>query len=277
MLRNEKYCGTYVYNREDGKKKGKRVLIEKFDEVRTEGAIPEIVTKETFDKVQEILGNRKQCLPNLNAHSEYILTGKIYCTKCGSTMSGTANSGGRSKTRIRTYVCPNHSSRRDKVCGTKPINSLHLESAVKSAITEVVNAYARDDSNLASIAEQAKVKYREDINSTNRRIASLNDNITHLLSKAASPTTSKLLASRYEKEAEEAVVAEQYHKGKLAALNAKLAAIDGLIDEAKEHPIITRDALFATDTLTRELVSLFIERIDVDDANDKITVKIINE
>ena len=271
MLRNIKYQGTYLYNREDGKKKSKRVLLEKY-----EGAIPAIVTKSTFDKVQSILDCRTQCRPNLNTHSEYILTGKLYCAKCGSTMSGTANCGGRNKTRIRTYACPNHSSRCGNVCDTKAINSLYLESAVKSAITEAINAYVRDKDNLASIVRQAKSSYREQINSTSRRIASLRDNVSHLLNKAAS-TTAALLSTRYEQAANEAILAEQYHTEKLADLNAKLAAIDGLIDEANEHPIITRDALFATDTLTRELVSLFIERIDVDDANDKITVKIINE
>jgi site-specific DNA recombinase len=273
MLSNVKYHGTYLYNREDGKKKSKRVLIEKFDEVRTEGAIPEIVTKETFDKVQEILGNRKQCRPNLNAHAEYILTGKIYCAKCGSTMSGTANCGGRNKTRIRTYACPNHSSRR-KSCDTKAINAVYLESAVKSAITEAVNAYIRDEDNLENIAKQSKASFKEEVNATNNRIASLEDNITRLITKAASSSVSPAISAQYEKEAEKAIQAKEYHNAKLANLKAKLAAIDGLIDEAKEHPIITQDELFATDVLARELVTLYIERIEIDDKNDKITVKL---
>lgn len=272
MLRNVKYQGTYLYNREDGKKKSKRVLLEKYDEVRNEGAIPAIVTKSTFDKVQSILDCRTQCRPNLNAHSEYILTGKLYCAKCGSTMSGTANCGGRNKTRIRTYACPNHSSRRGNVCATKAINSLYLESAVKSAITEAINAYVRDKDNLASIVRQAKSSYREQINATNRRIASLRDNVSHLLNKAAS-TTSALLSTRYEQEANEAILAEQYHTEKLADLNAKVAEIDALIDASKETSVFTADALFASDSITRELVALYIERIEIDDANDKITVK----
>ena len=272
MLRNVKYQGTYLYNREDGKKKSKRVLLEKYDEVRNEGAIPAIVTKSTFDKVQSILDCRTQCRPNLNAHSEYILTGKLYCTKCGSTMSGTANCGGRNKTRIRTYACPNHSSRRGNVCNTKAINSLYLESAVKSAITEAINAYVRDKDNLASIVRQAKSSYREQINATNRRIASLRDNVSHLLNKAAS-TTSALLSTRYEQEANEAILAEQYHTEKLADLNAKVAEIDALIDASKETSVFTADALFASDSITRELVDLYINRIEIDDANDKITVK----
>ena len=272
MLRNVKYQGTYLYNREDGKKKAHRVLLEKYDEVRTEGAIPAIVTKSTFDKVQNILNGRTQCRPNLNSHSEYILTGKLYCAKCGSTMSGTANCGGRNKTRIRTYTCPNHSSRRGNVCETKAINSLYLESAVKSAIAEAVNVYISDKDNLANISKQAKSSYREQINATNRRIASLKDNVSRLLNKAAS-TTSAQLSSRYEQEANEAILAEQYHTDNLANLNAKVAEIDALIDASKEASIFTADALFASDSITRELVALYIERIEIDDANDKITVK----
>ena len=251
MLSNVKYYGTYLYNREDGKKKSKRVLIEKFDEVRNEGAIPAIVPKETFDKVQEILGNRKQCRPNLNAHSEYILTGKIYCAKCGSTMSGTANCGGRNKTRIRTYACPNHSTRR-KTCDTKAINAVYLES----------------------IAKQSKANFKEDINDTSKRIASLEDNITRLITKAASSSVSPAISAQYEKEAEKAIQAKTYHETKLVNLKAKLAAIDGLIDEAKEHPIITQDELFATDAIARELVALYIERIEIDEASDKITINL---
>ena len=272
MLRNVKYQGPYLYNREDGKKKTKRLQLEKYDEVRNEGAIPAIVTKSTFDKVQSILDCRTQCRPNLNTHSEYILTGKLYCAKCGSTMSGTANCGGRNKTRIRTYACPNHSSRRGNLCATKAINSLYLESAVKSAITEAINAYVRDKDNLASIVRQAKSSYREQINATNRRIASLRDNVSHLLNKAAS-TTSALLSTRYEQEANEAILAEKYHTEKLADLNAKVAEIDALIDASKETSVFTADALFASDSITRELVALYIERIEIDDANDKITVK----
>ena len=273
MLRNIKYKGTYLYNREDGKKKSKRVLLEKYDEVRTEGAIPAIVTKSTFDKVQSILDGRTQCRPNLNSHSEYILTGKLYCAKCGSTMSGSANCGGRNKTRIRTYVCPNHSSKHGNVCETKAINSLYLESAVKSAITEAINAYVHDEDNLKSIAKQAKSSYREQINATSRRIASLKDKVSQLLTKAAS-TTSAILSARYEQEANEAILAEQCHTDILANLNAKLYEIDVLIDEAKEHPIITQDKLFASDILTRELVALYIKRIEIDEKNDKITIKL---
>ena len=114
LLRNDKYYGTYVYNRKNGKRKDNRVLIEKFDEVRNAKAIPAIISKSLFDKVQAILDGRTICRPQLNKHPEYILTGFLYCKSCGSTMSGESNIGGRNKTRTRTYVCPKHKSKARK-------------------------------------------------------------------------------------------------------------------------------------------------------------------
>ena len=114
LLRNDKYYGTYVYNRKGSKRKNNRVLIEKFDEVRNAKAIPAIISKSLFDKVQAILDGRTVCRPQLNKHPEYILTGFLYCKSCGSTMSGESNIGGRNKTRTRTYVCPKRKSKARK-------------------------------------------------------------------------------------------------------------------------------------------------------------------
>lgn len=107
MLKNEKYCGIYVYNRKDGKKKKNRVLIENFDEVRNKTAIPPIIDRKKFDKVQKILKQR-ETMPVSNLNSPFILTGLIFCKQCGSSMSGVSQTGGRSRQKYRTYVCPNH-------------------------------------------------------------------------------------------------------------------------------------------------------------------------
>ena len=141
MLENEKYYGTYIYNRENGKRKKNRVLLEHFDEVRNETAIPPIVSKELFNKVQAMMAQRNVCCPHQNKNPEYILTGFVQCKSCGSSMSGMANSGGRGYTRIRSYACPNHSSKRGKVCKTKKVNAEYLETVIKNVLADKVNAY----------------------------------------------------------------------------------------------------------------------------------------
>ena len=141
ILRNDKYYGTYVYNRENGKRKSHRVLIERFDEVRNEKAIPPIIKKSTVDKVQKILDERKQGRPHQNSSPEYILTGLITCKNCGSSMSGESNVGGRNKKRTRNYVCKNHLAKHGKTCITKSINAEYLETAIKEILIVKINEY----------------------------------------------------------------------------------------------------------------------------------------
>ncbi len=169
LLRNDKYYGTYVYNREDGKRRAKRVLNEKFDEVRNEKAIPPIIKKAMFDKVQAILNNRKTCRPRQNENSDYILTGYITCKSCGGSMSGQSNVGGRNKTRRRNYVCLNHSSKREGVCKTKNINADYLETTIKLMLTEKINEYLLS-TEAESVFSIMKLSKTEEAKALNKRI-----------------------------------------------------------------------------------------------------------
>ena len=272
MLRNEKYCGTYLYNRKGGRKKKHRVLLENFDEVRNEDAIPPIISRATFDKVQAQLDARANCRPNLNTHSEYVLTGKVFCKACGCSMSGMSNCGGRNKTRLRTYACPNHSSKRGNICKTKAINAEYLETALKNAVAAMINEYLTDDESIGAVLKSAKSTFEKQLLEAKKRIQSLEDNISNLLNKAT--TASPALATRYEKEAETAIGVEAEYRTRQTELEALLAEIDSLAEKATSGTaLFTADTLFTSNELTRELLSLYIERIEVDDANDDITVK----
>ena len=273
LLRNEKYYGTYIYNREDGKRKKKRVLIEHFDEVRNETAIPAIISKAQFDKVQTILSGRKSCRPHHNANPEYFLTGFVECKSCGSSMSGMANSGGRGYTRIRSYACPMHSSKRGKVCKTKKVNAEYLETAIKNLLTDKVNAYLATPNTQKSVFELLRSSKVEEVKSTQKRIKSLDDHINGLMDKAVNPKTSKAVAERCEAQANEAIEAQAQHKARLAELNTLLSRIDEIeaAFTAKTESL-TVDEIFKTHTIARELVGIFIEKILVDDETDDIEV-----
>lgn len=172
MLRNDKYYGTYVYNRQNGKRRKDRVLIEKFEEERNSNAIPPIISKATFDKVQTILDKRKTCRPRQNVNSDYILTGYITCKSCGGSMSGQSNVGGRKNKRSRYYACLNHSSRRNGVCKTKNINADYLENAVKSILTEKINEYLLS-AEAESVFSIMKLSKTEEVKSLNKSIKRL--------------------------------------------------------------------------------------------------------
>ena len=78
LLKNRKYIGEYRYG-----------------ETVTPGGMPAIVPQEVFDRVQERMAKNQHKPAYMKAVTEYILTTKIFCGKCGTMMVGV---GGTSKT-----------------------------------------------------------------------------------------------------------------------------------------------------------------------------------
>ena len=272
MLENEKYYGTYIYNRENGKRKKNRVLLEHFDEVRNETAIPAIITKAEFDKVKAILEARKSCRPHQNANPEYFLTGFVQCKSCGSSMSGMANSGGRGNGRIRSYACPNHGSRRNKVCATKKVNAVYLETLVKKVLTDEVNAYLYATNAKDTVFSLLKQRTLDEAKSTQKHIDRLEDHINGLINQLAN-TKIKAIAERCEAQASESIGYQEQHKTRLAELNGLLSTIDEIEANFKAKTTeLTVDDLFTSNEFARELVGLFIEKIIVDDKADDIEI-----
>ncbi len=137
MLKNEKYIGIYTYK----------------DEIRIEDAIPPIVEKETFYKVQEMLKYNQKAAAHKNAKTNYLLTEKLFCGKCGQMMVGVS---GTSKTGARHhyYYC---TQQRKKLCNKKPVRQVWIEGLV----LEYVIALVQDKELLDFIAENTWQYYLE--------------------------------------------------------------------------------------------------------------------
>lgn len=120
ILRNEKYCGTYVFNKTPKKIAGKRnnrVKKSEDDVIRIEDAIPAIVTQEEWLKVQEIMDGRKHTSKS-KSDTVYMLTGILKCGECGGAVTGYSSSKYRNGEKITTnyYVC---SKAKKGQCGNK--------------------------------------------------------------------------------------------------------------------------------------------------------------
>ena len=111
-LSNERYAGVYKYG-----------------DIRIENGIPAIVNRDLFDAVQLLLENKPNPRRELNAPKRrrnengiYLLTGKLFCGKCGSAMVGVS---GRSKTgavhyyytckKQKAHKCDKAAHRRDQI------------------------------------------------------------------------------------------------------------------------------------------------------------------
>lgn len=94
ILKNERYAGVYIWGREKDEKgrvkrdrNGNPVPL-----VRVEGGMPAIVTKQTKAAVYDKLAFHKRS----SARADYLLAGKLVCTKCGNRLHGhcgTSSSG----------------------------------------------------------------------------------------------------------------------------------------------------------------------------------------
>jgi len=129
ILRNEKYRGVYIFNRSASKVNGKRNHHKSKDEdeiIRIEGGMPRIIDDETWERVQERMKRNKK---GANSAKEiYLLSGLIYCGKCGGAMTGTRKFAGRNKSLYVSYECSTR--KRTKTCDMKAINKNYVENIV---------------------------------------------------------------------------------------------------------------------------------------------------
>ena len=126
MFRNKRYIGTTT-----------------FDGVEYPNTIPAIIDKELFNRVQLVVQKYKHSPAIAKADEDYILTTKLFCGKCRSTMvgsSGTSQNG----TIYKYYVCSNSLK---KKCNKKNIQKQLLEDLV---VNECRNILTDENINMIS-------------------------------------------------------------------------------------------------------------------------------
>jgi len=184
ILRNEKYCGTYIFNKSAKSQFGKRnshAAKPKEEWIIIPDAMPAIVTREEWEEVQQIMDGRKQTSPRSRGDNLYILTGKLVCGECGGSYVGSNAIAGRNKTRYYFYTCTTR--KRTKECSNKDIRKEILENAVLDQIEQMFFPEKID-----IIAEKLLAFYKqknEDImgefDYINNRLNDINSRITKLL------------------------------------------------------------------------------------------------
>lgn len=118
ILRNEKYIGTYIYNRSVSKKDGKRNHHKSKPEeeiIRVENAFPAIIDKELFWRVQAKMDKRKHAKARNKAKTNYLVSGLIVCGECGAAMVGNSKTYRTKEGMVRHhfYECNRRDRKRD--------------------------------------------------------------------------------------------------------------------------------------------------------------------
>ena len=120
MLRNERYIGTYIFK----------------DIIREEDVIPPLVEKDVFRKVQEMLKVNKRQPSHRWNYAGYLLTGKLFCGKCGESMVGRSGTG-KAGTKYCYYQCSKQMHKEG--CDKKAVRQEFIEELVQEKIHEVLH------------------------------------------------------------------------------------------------------------------------------------------
>ena len=130
ILTNPKYQGTYVYNRVAAKSiygtRNNHQYKDIEDMIVIDGGCPQIVEPHIFEAVQKRIAEHKHTGGRLNAKTQYLLSGKVFCRECGKSMVGNTRFSGRDKALYVTYRCPS----KRYACSNREINRSYLESYV---------------------------------------------------------------------------------------------------------------------------------------------------
>ena len=130
ILRNEVYTGALVWRSRNGGF-GNAGAKTPAEPIRTPDSHPALISREDFDRVQQLLTERRPSVRHPRTiSSQYLLSGLLHCGKCGSAMIGCwAKSG-----KFFYYECNRHYKKGKEVCDAPMISKGKLESFVLDRI-----------------------------------------------------------------------------------------------------------------------------------------------
>ena len=161
LLKNEKYIGVLSYGRVGRDPDGHRNshAAAGADVIRLENAIPAIIDRETWEKVQRRMAqNKKQQAGRPAAAREYPLKGKVFCGECGAAMTVTATNVRGQK--YYYYSCTGKKRRGD--CDNIAMRADKLEQRVADLVRLILGDPANLDG-LISIMREEREKVQGDM------------------------------------------------------------------------------------------------------------------
>ena len=245
IWRNEKYIGVY-----------------KFDDVEIEGGVPAIVDKDLFETVNRRLKDMSNAPGRGKAKVEYMLSGKLYCGRCGSHMNGSCGTGRNKK--YYYYLCHKHKT---GDCKMPPIPKDWIEQTVTADAMSLLTDEMIDK--LADMAvyqcqkdiEENTIipKLEADIADTEKRI----DNLTKALETGLiSETVSKRLSTL------------ERQKKSLTRQLANEVKMQVILDKPQVVFWLSRfkDGDISDPAFQRQLINLLIRSVTVLDEPDCISI-----
>jgi site-specific DNA recombinase len=172
VLKNETYTGTLVWNRQN-KRHGMPRLNDQSEVIRIENNHPAIVSREAFEKAQNLLKKRSpQITHPRTVNSGCLLSGLLYCGKCGLAMLGCA----AKSSKYFYYACHNYCKRGKDVCDARLVNKDRLESFV----IDRIKANILTEDNLTELVKLTNEEIRQSKGEAEEKLEALDNHLGDL-------------------------------------------------------------------------------------------------
>lgn len=246
ILTNPKYIGKYEYM-----------------DISLENVIPKIIDYETFEKVQQRVERNRQAPASAKSDTNFYLTGKLFCGKCGSNMVGDS---GTSHTGATHYYYTCIERKRRHGCTKKSVKKDWIEDIV----TDVTVNRVLTDENIEYIAQKAFEIYEKEradktelttLNNTLKETQKTIDNIMNAIEQGIITDSTK----------ERLMEAEERKKSLLLAIAKEEIKKPPITKEHIEYFLYDmRNKIYNSEERTELIISTFVNAVYLYD--DKLII-----
>jgi site-specific DNA recombinase len=245
MLSNERYLGVY-----------------KFAEVCIEGGMPAIIDRALFEKVQEKVRRRKEVAGRRRDYAEYLLTGKVFCAKCGAPMVGVS---GTSKSGVPHYYYVCKTRREAHTCDKQNVRKEAVEREIAFRLKSIVfqpDVVEWIIDNVLHFQEEAKKQ--SDLASYQDRLVEVRRSLDNMVKAIEAGVFSASTKSRLDE-----LEAEQRElQGMISVEQAKIKTVTR--DQIEYYIESFRDGDTDDPTYQKRLFKAFLEKVFLDDDKFRI-------
>lgn len=118
ILHNRRYVGDYIWG-----------------DIVVEGGMPQIIDRDLWERVQERLERKEKASARARGEYEFLLSGKLFCGKCGNGMIGDSGTG-RKGTTYHYYTCS--AKKHGGTCTKKSVPAKALEDEVIRSTVQII-------------------------------------------------------------------------------------------------------------------------------------------
>lgn len=217
MLKNEAYVGDLelqkTYKDRSFKHKKNKGELPKY---YVENHHPRIVEKEVFDVVREIMEARKTNL--VGSKKQYLLTGKMCCSICGSPLIRQVN-------RVKSvyWICRKHRHKASE-CSMTPVAEENMWKALGSALTKLAADISPLSDYIRSLEDEYRETNRSELDSLETRLDEIEESLRTLTSMSARQKKANILIRQNELKSEKMDIRSQLER-----------MTDNRITESKEN------------------------------------------